>query len=75
MNVQRINEIKAEINWLATQGREAARAKNLPRSRELLAKTWPLVAELARLTGDKKWSELADEGARLSGDFNNRRDH
>lgn len=62
-------EIRDQIEKLANQGRDAALSGNIERSAELILQVQPLMRELAKLTEDDHWNELADEGTEL---YNNR---
>lgn len=74
MNVERIEQLKIEINWLAQQGKVAATMKDLQRSREFMLRVVPLVSQLAVLTNDPSYKKLAESGRKLCENFN-RRDH
>lgn len=60
-----IVELKKEIAELATMGREAALARNLPLCMELNLKLDPLVRELGQRSCDETWARLADSGREL----------
>lgn len=74
METDRIRQLKTEIHWLAAQGKQAARNKDLKRSRELMRKTLPLVDELAKITNSEKYQMLSAMGHALVETYQDRGD-
>lgn len=61
----REKEIREKIQMLALAGRMAIARKDLKQSAELILEVQPLMRELAEITNDGHWNDLADEGTDL----------